>query len=195
MKSRSIFSLMVSLSIWSANSLPATSQKLTEKQIRGLKEQISTAVQNSESTARSEFFSAARKPYLLKYRQFWHHKNPYIAKFVGSWIDDSGRWFTIFPTNKPNQVCIQYADKFNGLIERGIIKNGKIYWKSTVLRVDSVLLRPSKSLVVIRIQQGKYNIWPLSIADLPRQLCVITNHPNSYKNLGCITETNVTALR
>ena len=85
MKGRSIFSLIVNLTVWSASSLPATSQEITEAQIRGLRQQIETEVQNAESRARSRNLPESYKANLREYRQFWQITNPEIAKVIGEW--------------------------------------------------------------------------------------------------------------
>ena len=195
MKGRSILSLIVSLMVGNASSLPATSQEITEAQIRGLNQQISTAVQNAENRARAGSLIESRKPALLEYRQLWSQRFPEIASLIGQWGGNWGASFTIFPTNKPNQVCVQYDDESGAFVEPGIIKAGKIYWKSSFSGVNFVLFRKSNSLVVITTQQGKPNIMPQPISLLPSPLSSFTNSRYTYETLGCITETNSTALR
>jgi hypothetical protein len=174
-------------------SLPANSQEITEAQIRGLNQQISTAVQNAERRARAANIPESQKIALREYRQFWQNKNPEIARFVGQWGGNWGGSFTVFPTNKPERVCVQYGDELGVFVEPGIIKVGKIYWKSPFPEANSVLLRQSNSLVVIRIHQGKPVIWPQPISVLPRPELKLTNSRYTYESLGCITDTNVTA--
>lgn len=195
MKGRSIFSLIVSLTVWSASSLPATSQEITEAQIRGLRQQIETEVQNAESRARSRNLPESYKANLREYRQFWQNTNPDIAKVIGEWGGNWGASFTIFPTNKPNLVCVQYVDETESFVEPGKLKDGKIYWKSPLSGISSVLLRESNSLVVITIAKGQPNIWPQPLSLLPRPVSGFTRNKHSYPSLGCITETDVTRLK
>ncbi len=194
MKWQVSFGLMVCFAMFGAGSLPVKAQEITEAQIRGLKQQIETEVQNAESRARRGSIPESQKTALREYRQFWQNRNPDVARFVGQWGGNWGESFTIFPTKRPDRVCVQYGDESETFVEPGTLKNGKIYWKSPLPNLSSVLLRESNSLVVIKVK-GQPKIWPQPLSLLPSPASSFTRNQHSYESLGCITETNVTRLR
>lgn len=195
MKRISLVSLIVSMAVLGAGSLPANSQEITEAQIRGLRQEIQTEVKNAERRARPLNIPESQKRALLEYRQFWQNRNPDVARFVGQWGGNWGESFTIFPTKIPERVCVQYGDESETFVEPGTLKNGKIYWNPPLPKLSSVLLRESNSLVVITIAKGQPKIWPQPLSLLPRRASRFTTNKHSYESLGCITETNVTRLR
>lgn len=162
--------------------------------IQALKPQITREVQKAESRSdRPKPGLAKAQIQLRQYRQFWEQVNPNLAAVLGEWGGPWGYSITVFPTNQPNQVCVQYVDESEATVEVGTLKDKIVIWKSPSSGITAELLRERNSLVFLRLDQNPPVINPQPISTLPRPVSKLTAQ-RTYESLGCITETDVGVL-
>ena len=200
MKRRSLLgfglSLIGSASVLIVWALPTASQELTDSELGTLKQQIVKRVRETEEkNYRARNTSEVDRKSFIEYRNFWRKQDSKLSDLLGEWGGAWGYSVTIFPSKKPNQVCIQYVDESEVTVEAAIFKSGKIYWNSPSSKISAVLLRESNSLVFITKNKGNINILPQPISALPRLSFYRPGNSSPYSNLGCIVETSVFTLQ
>ena len=189
-------SLIGSASLLIVWALPIGSQELTDSELGILKQQIVKRVRETEKkNYRPRNTSEVDRKSLIEYRNFWRKQDSKLSDLLGEWGGAWGYSITIFPSKKPNQVCIQYVDESEVTVEAATFKSGKIYWNSPSSKIFAVLLRESNSLVFITKSKDNINILPQPISALPRLSSSRSVNSSPYSNLGCIVETSVLALQ
>ena len=72
--------------------------------------------------SRIRFESSVKLEELRQYRKAWSKTQPLIAPLIGQWSDGIEGGFAIYPSSKPNQVCI--LAPFSARVQPGYV-NGK----------------------------------------------------------------------
>ncbi|OLP17813.1 hypothetical protein BST81_12150 [Leptolyngbya sp. 'hensonii'] len=149
------------------------------------------SVQQYQQEAQQQPGYASRQQALQAYRNFWKQRlnNATVGDMLGNWQGPFGYAITIFPTAKPDRVCIQYADEEDTGVYLAQVRGNRL--QSDNGQTTSIYLRDGNALTEVYLgDETNFTIWPS--ARLPRRYRL---HQFEFAKLGCITETDIQILK